>query len=68
MAMPFLHQYIVAIVSALKVQTSVYKRKPNSAQAIQHFIKKSSVNFIEDFLLMLAGKLHFQITFYNPTS
>jgi len=42
MALPFLHQYIVAIVSAIKVQTSTVKRKANSTQSMQHYIKKST--------------------------
>ena len=44
MAMPFLHQYIVAIVSALKVQTTVVNRKTASAEAIADYIKKSTLN------------------------
>jgi len=41
MALPFLHQHIVANVSALKVKTSSAKRKSIFAQSIQHFIKKA---------------------------
>jgi len=44
MALPFLHQHIVANVSALKVKTSSAKRKSIFAQSIQHFIKKSTLN------------------------
>jgi hypothetical protein len=44
MALPVFYKHIVANVSALKVYTSSVYLQTHSAQAIAHYIKKSTLN------------------------
>jgi hypothetical protein len=46
LALPAFYLYVVAEHYFQIVQTSVYKHKINSGQAIQHYIKKSTLNLI----------------------
>ena len=43
MALPAFYLYVVAEHYFQIVQTSVYKHKINSAQAMQHYIKKAAL-------------------------
>ena len=44
MALPFLHLYMVARYYQKKCRLLLYIFRTDSAQAIQHFIKKSTLN------------------------